>query len=241
MRGSRVFVNTYWVRYPYVGVSFDRAVENTRVLFRAAVEAGAERLVHVSVSNPSPDSPLGYYRGKAQAEEVVRSMGVPYAIVRPTLVVGQHDILVNNIAWFLRRFPFFAVPGSGRYRLQPVTSEDVGEIIANVALSGQNLTIDAAGPDILTFEQFVGAVATAIGRNRRLVHLPAWLTLQLIRPVGYAMGEVVLSREELAGLMTELLISHEPPLGRQSVLGWLNEHGPELGRVYASEFRRHVA
>ncbi len=133
MRGAHLFVNTYWVRYPYVGVGFDRAVENTGILLRAAREAGVERIVHVSVSNPSPDSPLGYYRGKAEAEVLVRGLGISHAIVRPTLVVGPHDILTNNIAWFLRRFPAFAMPGSGRYRLQPVTLADVGGIVAEAA------------------------------------------------------------------------------------------------------------
>lgn len=240
MRGARIFVNTYWVRYPQVGVSFDRAVENTGILLRAAAEAGVERIVHVSVSNPSLDSPLGYYRGKAQAEALLHSLGVSYAIVRPTLVVGTHDILVNNIAWFLRRFPFFAMPGPGLYRLQPVTLEDAGEIIAGAALSLQDMTIDAAGPDVLTFEQFVAAIARAIGQHPRIVHLPPALALRLIRLAGLLVREVILSREELDGLMSGLLLSHEAPLGTQSVLGWLSEHGPELGRTYASELERHV-
>jgi NADH dehydrogenase len=171
----------------------------------------------------------------------VRTLGVPYAIVRPTLVVGQHDILVNNIAWFLRRFPLFTMPSSGAYRLQPVTLEDVGEIIADAALSTEDATVDAAGPEIFTFEQFVNAIARAIGRERPVVHLPVALSLQLIRLVGFAAGEVILSKEELAGLTNELLLSHEPPLGRQSVLDWLNEHGSELGTTYTSELRRHTA
>ena len=240
LRGTQVLVNTYWVRYPSVGVSFDRAVENTRILLQAAVEARVQRIVHVSVSNPSLDSPLGYYRGKAQAEAIVRSMPISHAIVRPTLVVGAHDILVNNIAWFLRRFPFFAMPGSGSYRLQPVTLDDVGEIIADAALGSEDMTIDAAGPDVFSFEQFVLAIGAAIGHPARIIRLPPGLALQLIRLAGLWVREVILSREELDGLMTELLLSHELPLGRQSVLRWLSEHGSELGLTYASELTRHA-
>ncbi|HLF71363.1 MAG TPA: NAD(P)H-binding protein [Dehalococcoidia bacterium] len=240
MRGADVFVNTYWVRYPYVGIGFDRAVENTGVLFRAAREAGVGRVVHVSVSNPSIDSPLGYYRGKAEVEALLRGLGVSHAIVRPTLVVGAHDILVNNIAWFLRHFPLFAMPGSGRYRVQPVTLDDVGEIIAQAALATDNMTIDAAGPEVMTFEAFVREIARAIGQRLRIVHVPPPLSLVLLRAVGRLVGEVILSREELDGLMTELLVSHEPPRGVQSVVGWLREHGSELGLAYASEFARHV-
>ena len=241
LRGARLFVNTYWVRYPYVGVGFDKAIANTEVLMRAARDAGVERVVQVSVSNPSLDSPLGYYRGKAQAEAMVRGLGLSYAIVRPTLVVGPHDILVNNIAWFLRRFPVFAMPGSGQYRLQPVTLDDVGEIVAEAALAEADLTIDAAGPEIMTFEQLVREVARAIGRRARVVRVPSAAALALLRAVGWWAGEVILSREELAGLMTELLVSHEAPRGAHSVSGWLREHGAELGRAYASEFARHVS
>ena len=160
MRGARIFVNTYWVRYPYVGVGFDKAVANIGILMRAAREAGVERVVHVSVSNPTLDSPLGYYAGKARAEALVRDLGLSYAIVRPTLVVGPHDILVNNIAWFLRRFPLFGMPGSGSYRLQPVMLEETGQIIADAALSSENLTVDAAGPEIVTFEELVAPSAS---------------------------------------------------------------------------------
>jgi NADH dehydrogenase len=240
MRGARVFVNTYWVRYPYVGVGFDSAVQNIGTLLRAAREAGVERVVHVSVSNPSLDSPLGYYRGKAQAEVLVRDLGLPYAIVRPTLVVGPHDILVNNIAWFLRRFPVFGMPGSGRYRLQPVTLEDTGEIIAEAALSSGDLTIDAAGPEIVTFEELVRAIAAAIGRKARIVHLPPRLSLLALAVAGRFVGEVILSREELDGLMTELLVSHQPPRGGHSVLEWLSRNASDAGKAYSSEFERHV-
>jgi NADH dehydrogenase len=240
MRGADIFVNTYWVRYPYVGVGFDQAVDNIGILLRAARDAGIRRVVHVSVSNPSLDSPLGYYRGKAQAEELVRALGLPYAIVRPTLIVGPRDILTNNIAWFLRRFPLFGIPGSGRYRLQPVTLDDTGEIIAEAALSSENLTIDAAGPEVLTFEELVRAIAGAIGRKPRIVHVPPSLSLLALSAAGRTVGEVILSREELDGLMTELLLSHEPPRGTQSVVAWLAANAADAGKRYASEFERHV-
>lgn len=240
MRGARVLVNTYWVRYPYVGVGFDQAVLNTGILLRSAREAGVERVVHVSVSNPSPDSPLAYYRGKAEAEALVRAAGLSYAIVRPTLVVGPHDILVNNIAWFLRRFPVFGMPGSGGYRVQPVTLDDAGELLAGAVMSRDDTTFDAAGPDVVTFEEFVRAIAAAIGRRPRIVHLPPALSLAVLRVAGWAVREVILSGEELRGLISERLISQEPPRGTHSVLAWLWENGCELGGAYASELDRHV-
>jgi NADH dehydrogenase len=240
MRGADVFVNTYWVRYPYVGTGFDTAVANSSVLFNAARDAGVRRLVHVSVSNPALDSPLDYYRGKAEVEALVRDSGLSYAIVRPTLVVGANDILVNNVAWLLRRFPLFAMPGSGRYRVQPVTLDDTGEIVAETALATEDMIVDAAGPEIITFEELVRATAAAIGRPARIVHVPPAVVLAMLRVLNRAVGEVILSRQELDGLMTELLVSHEPPRGPHSVTTWLQQHASQFGRRYASELGRHV-
>jgi uncharacterized protein YbjT (DUF2867 family) len=240
MAGADVFVNTYWVRYPYVGTQFDQAIRNSGVLFAAAREAGVRRVVQVSVSNASLQSPLAYYQGKAQVEGLLQRSGVSYAIVRPTLVVGEYDILVNNIAWFMRRFPVFAMPGSGAYRLQPVTLHDTGEIIADAALATGDMTVDAAGPNIVTFEELVRQIGDAVGRTPRLVAMPEDVSLALLGLVGKAMGEVILSREELAGLTTEMLVSHETPRGTQDVNAWLQENGESLGQRYASELRRHV-
>jgi NADH dehydrogenase len=240
MRGAGVFVNTYWVRYPYVGTGFDRGVANSRVLLQAAREAGVRRIVHVSVSNPSLESPLDYYRGKAEVEKLVRELGLSYGIVRPTLVVGANDILVNNIAWLLRRFPAFAMPGSGNYRVQPITLEDTGEIIAEIAQDSRNLTVDAAGPQIMTFEALVRATASVIGRKARIVRVPPGVALAMLSVLNRLVGEVILSRQELDGLMTERLVSHEPPRGQQDVIAWLRDHSNEVGRRYASEMERHV-
>lgn len=239
LRGADVFVNTYWVRYPEAGHSFDEAVRRSGWLFDAARTAGVRRLVHVSVSNPSLDSALDYYRGKAQVEELARRSGVSHAIVRPTLVVGSRDILVNNIAWFLRRFPLFAMPGSGLYRVQPVLLEDVGEIVADACERTTDETFDAAGPETVTFEELVRTVAASIGRPARILHVPPALSLALTGLVGWFRGETILARQELEGLQRELLVSSEPPRGHGSVLAWLGGHGGELGRTYASELARH--
>lgn len=240
MAGADVFVNTYWVRYPYVGTQFDQAIRNSGVLFQAAREAGVRRIVQVSVSNASMQSTLAYYQGKAQVEALLKSSAISYAIVRPTLVVGEHDILVNNIAWFMRRFPVFAMPGDGSYRLQPVTLHDTGEIIADAAVATEDMTIDAAGPEIVTFEELVRQIGAAVGRMPRILHLPEDASLALIGLVGKAMGEVILSRDELDGLTTEMLVSHEAPHGTQDVNAWLQANGASLGQRYASELRRHV-
>jgi NADH dehydrogenase len=235
LRGARCLYNTYWVRFERGGTTFDRAVRNSALFFEAAAEAGVERIVHVSVTNPSEDSPLPYFRGKAQVERALAAAGPAYAIVRPTLVFGPRDILVNNIAWILRRFPVFVVPGSGSGRVQPVAAEDVAEIAVTTAAG----TVDAAGPEEYTFDELVRAVGAAIGCRRRLVHAPPRIALGLGAVVGAARRDVILTRDELDGLQASLLVSHEPPRGRASFREWLERNGGSLGRAYVSELARN--
>ncbi len=239
LRGVQVLVNTYWVRYPHRGVGFEDAVAATGVLLEAAREAGVTRFVQVSVSNPGLDSPLGYYRGKAQVEALVRASALSHAIVRPTLIVDEQDILVNNIAWFLRRFPVFAMPGRGEYRVQPITLAETGELVADAVEAREDLTLDAAGPEVLSFDALVRGLAAALGRRPRVIKVAPWLSLALLRAVGWFVGEVVLTREELAGLMTERLVSREPPRGRTAFSDWVAAHGASLGHRYRSERARH--
>ena len=234
LRGARCLYNTYWVRFERGSTTFERAVRNSAVLFEAAAEAGVERIVHVSVTNPSLDSPLPYFRGKALVERELAACGVPYAVVRPTLVFGPRDILVNNIAWLLRRFPVFAVPGDGSGRVQPVSAKDVAEIA--VTASG---TVDAAGPETYTFDELVRLVAAAVGRPRVLVHMPPRLALTLGKAVGLVQRDVLLTADEAAGLQASLLVSAEPPRGRDSFREWLERNGETLGRRYVSELARN--
>jgi uncharacterized protein YbjT (DUF2867 family) len=239
LRGADVFYNSYWVRFPHGGVGFGDAVANTRILMSAAAEAGVRKVVHISVSNPSLDSHLDYYAGKARTEEIVRESGLPWAIVRPTLIFGPGDILINNIAWLLRNMPVFVIPEMGRYRVQPVAGEDVAEIATWAAAQSENVVVDAAGPDIITYAEMVQDVAIAVRRRPRIVHLPSGLTLALGDIVGLFVRDVVLTRQELEGLMQELLVSQEPPRGARRLDDWLLRSTDSLGRSYASELSRH--
>jgi uncharacterized protein YbjT (DUF2867 family) len=239
LAGADAFVTTYWIRLPHAGQTFDTAVENCRMLVRAAVRAGVKRYVSVSVSNASLDSGLGYYVGKARVDEAVRSCGLPHAIVRPTLMVGPSDVLTSNIAWCLRRFPIFPMPGGGRYRLQPVTLDDTGVIVADTVEAAGDLDVDAAGPDTMMFSDYVRLVAKACGVSRWVVGVPGWLSLSALRVIEPFVHDVILTREELLGLKQERLVSRAPPLGRSSVEAWLLTNGDALGRRYVNDQRRH--
>jgi NADH dehydrogenase len=239
LRGATALHNTYWIRFHRRGMTYDRAVENSRILFEAARQAGVGRLVHISVTNPGRALHLPYYEGKARVERAVAESGLSHAIIRPTLIFGLGDILVNNIAWLLRRFPFFAMPGAGAYRLQPISGDDVAELAAEAARQDGNVTLDAAGPDTYTFAELVRLVADAIGSRARLVQAPPGLALALSHVVGWFVRDVVLTRDELDGLMAELLVSDEVRRGSERFSDWLAEHADAIGTEYASELERH--
>jgi len=230
-----VLVNTYWIRFPCRGVTFDDAVANSQALFAAAKDAGVRRVVHVSVSNASMESPLGYYRGKALVEQALREAGVGHAIVRPTLVVGPKDVLTNNIAWFIRRFPLIAVPSGDGYLLQPVTLADTERIIADAVEAAGDIELDAAGPDTLTFREYLAELGAVLGRPARFVAVPPAVMIGALGVVGAWLRDTILTGEELAGLQSNMLVSHAPPLGRESVLGWLRAHGAALGAAYMND------
>lgn len=239
LHGADTLYNTYWVRFPREGVGFDDAVANTRTLMSAAVAAGIRKVVHISVSNPTPDSRLAYYAGKARTEDAVRASGLEWSIVRPTLIFGPGDILLNNIAWLLRRMPVFVIPGDGDYRIQPVAGEDVADIAIESAADTASTTIDAAGPDVISYRHLVAKIASAVHRRPPFMHVQPLLTLLAGNVVGLFVRDVVLTRQELEGLMDELLVSREPARGGRRIGTWLQSHSEKLGIRYASELDRH--
>ncbi len=239
LQGVDTLFNTYWVRFSHGDTTFDDAVANTRTLFDAAKKAGVRRVVHVSITNPEIDSPLPYFKGKAQLEAYLKASGLSYAIIRPTVIFGVEDILINNIAYLLRRFPLFAIPGSGNYRLQPIYAEDLAKIAIEAGESTDNLVIDAVGPKIYTFKALVKEIRESIGSRAKLIHIPPLLALTMSRLLGLALGDVVLTHDEIQGLMADLLISEEAPTGQKELKDWLRENANTIGAHYASELKRH--
>jgi uncharacterized protein YbjT (DUF2867 family) len=240
LEGITTLYNTYWVRFERGRTTFANAVANSRALFDAARRVGVARIVQVSIANPSIDSPLPYYRGKALVEQALAESGVPYAIVRPTFLFGGgRDILANNIAWIVRRMPLFVVPGDGRYLVQPIHVDDVARICLQAAHGRSHVIMDAAGPDTMSFEQLVRAIRDAVGRRTPILHAPPAAMATLARGLGLIVRDVVLTADEIRGLTAGLLVSHHPALGCISFIEWLSEKGPALGRAYANELDRH--
>ncbi len=238
LSGAAVLYNTYWVRFNRGHNTYDLAVANTSKLIQAAREAGVRKFVHVSISNPSINSSLPYFHGKAILEEALASSGLSFAILRPTVIFGKEDILVNNIAWFLRRWPAFAIPGRGDYRLQPVFVADLADLALRAA-NGANSVTDAVGPEIYTFEELVHIIAAAVRSRAKIVRVNPTAALAMTRVLGWIVGDVILTRDEIAGLMANLLVCPGAPTCPTSFRAWLEQHASTIGQVYASELARH--
>jgi len=239
LRGAETLYNTYWIRFPRGAATYERAVANTRTLLAAARSAGVRRVVQISVTNPAPDSPLPYFRGKAEVEEAVRASGLSHAIIRPPLIFGREDILVNNVAWLLRRFPAFGLFGRGRYRVQPVYVGDLAALAVRLGGEDANVTLDAVGPEVLTYAELVRLVRNKIKSRALVLPLPPSLALLAGRALGLLLADVIITRNEIAGLMAGLLVSSGEPTCPTRFSEWLDEHADALGRRYASEIRRH--
>ena len=203
--------------------------------------AGVRRVVHISITNATEDSPSPYFRGKALAERALRESALSCAILRPTLIFGREDILLNNIAWMLRRFPVHPIAGSGEYRVQPISVDDLADIAIRLARESENVEIDAVGPEVFTYEDMVRLVRDKIGASAWLVHVSNSAAMLAARLMGLLVRDVVLTRDEIDGLTADLLVSKtgEPPPGTTRLSEWLDDNARLLGSKYASELMRH--
>ena len=240
LQGVDLLVNTYWVRFDKGENTQPRAVENTRKLVNAAKVASVKRIVHISIANPSAESHLPYYWGKAANEKAVIDSGLSYAILRPTVLYGGgEDILINNIAYLLRRFPFFLIPGDGSYGIQPVHIEDLADLAVEGVYSKDNYVIDAVGPDAYTFKGLVQLIGEKIGAKRPIISVPPRLALLAAQFLSLVVRDVMLTPEEVEGLMANLLVSKEPARGKILFVDWLERNKNKVGANYASELKKH--
>jgi NADH dehydrogenase len=240
LSGADVLYNTYWVRFNHKTFTFADAVRNTQALFAAAGQAGVGRVVHTSITNPSEDSPLEYFRGKAKLERALAESGLSHAVLRPAVLFGGADILINNIAWMLRKLPVFGVFGDGSYRLQPIHVDDFAALALAHGRGRDNLTIDAVGPETFTYRGLVEVIAAALGRRRRIVRVPPAAGFALGWGLGKLLGDVVITWQEVQGLMAGLLCTDSEPAGRTRLTDWAHEQSERLGARYASELGRRL-
>jgi nucleoside-diphosphate-sugar epimerase len=240
MAGAHTLYNTYWVRFAHGSVSHAQAVANSRVLFSAAVSAGVQRIVHVSITNPSPDSPDPYFRGKAAVEQALRDCGAPsHAIARPAILFGGDGVLLNNIAWLLRRLPVFAIGGHGDYRLRPIHVDDLAALCVALGARRDTTVVDAVGPESVTFRQLVETIRAAVGSRSLLVPVPGAVIPLLADMLNVVLRDTLLTADEYASMAAGRADSDGPTTGKIVLTDWIAAHGDQLGRRYANELDRH--
>ncbi len=238
LKGVDVLYNTYWVRFNHKLFKHSDAVNNTLILFDAAKKAGVKKIVHVSITNPDKKSHLEYFSGKGVLEEALINLGVPYSILRPTVIFGKEDILINNIAWMVRKFPFFGVFGDGEYRLQPIYVDDLADLAIKEGKSFENKIIDAIGPETFTYRELVATIAKLIGKKRKIVSLSHGMGYFLGWIVSKIVGDVLITKEEIDGLTADLLYTKSAPAGQTKLTDWIKENSENLGKIYANELKR---
>lgn len=238
LRRASVLYNTYWVRFNYSDFTHSLAVNNTLRLFDAAKKAGVKRIIHVSITNPSENSHLEYFKGKAILERALIDSGIPYTILRPAVLFGKEDILINNIAWFLRKFPVFGVFGDGNYRLQPIYVDDLAKLAIDYGQKTRDYIIDAIGPETFTYRCLVEEIGNAIGKQKPIISIPPKIGYFIGSIVGKITGDVVITKEEIEGLMSDLLCTDSSPTGWTKLSIWLRENSSSVGIKYAGELAR---
>ncbi len=241
LRGATTLYNTYWVRFARSRIDHELAVANSRLLFQAALRAGIQRIVHVSITNPSIESTLPYFRGKALVERALAESGASYAILRPAILFGGDGVLLNNIAWLLRHLPVFAVGGRGDYRIRGIHIDDLAQLCVAKGGERRNTVEDAVGPERPTFLELVRSIRDAVGSRSPIIFVPGALIPALSSLLGLALHDVLLTKDEYQAMATGLADSNGPAIGTTRLSEWLGERGDVLGRTYASEIERHFA
>lgn len=239
LRGAHTLYNTYWVRFAHGQLDHDVAVRNLTTLFHAAADAGIQRIVHVSILHPALDSPFPYFAGKARAEQMLADLGISHAIVRPAMLFGDDAVLVNNIAWLLRRLPVFAIGGRGDYRVRGIHVDDLARLCVDLGARTDIVTLDAVGPDRPTFRQLVEQIRAATGAHSLIVPVPGPMLIAASWLLGLVLRDRVLTPEEYHTMVAGLADSDAASTGTTSFREWVVEHADALGRHYANELRRH--
>jgi len=246
LTGTHTLYCTYWVRFPHGAATRESAVANSKTLFDAAARAGVARIVYVSILHADTASPYPYFSGKAKVEEHLAATGVPYAIARPAILFGSSaalgasgSVLLNNIAWLLRHLPVFGIGDGGGYRIRPIHVDDLARLCVELDARPGNVTVDAVGPESLTFREMVTAIRAATGSRSLLVPAPGWAIPPLSAVLGAMLRDVLLTPEEYRAMADGLADSSAPATGQASLTDWIAKHGDELGRVYANELDRH--
>ncbi len=185
------------------GQTFEANIwRGTEKVVEAAKAAEVKKLVYVSAIGAQDNPTYRYLHAKWQAERAVKLSGLPYTILRPSIVFGEGDEFINALAGLVRYNPVVPVAGDGKARFQPIWVEDLVTCIVACldedAHAGQ--TLEIGGPEQLTYDELLDVVKEALGRSRIKVHVP----LAVMRPLAQVM-EWVLPKPPVTGEQLKML------------------------------------
>jgi NADH dehydrogenase len=157
---------------------FERVMTvGTQNVIAAAKSAGCERFVLMSALGTSDPPTVPYYAAKRAEERDVKASGLEYTIFRPSFIFGPGG---GALATFMRQVklsPVVTVIGSGKQRSQPIWRDDVAEYFARAIADPRaaNRVFELGGPDTVNWDELYLAIADALGKRRKLLHIPAGL------------------------------------------------------------------
>jgi len=222
MAGCDAVIHLVGVILEVKGATFERIHhQGTENVVEAAKSSGIRRFLHMSALGTRPNAVAEYHKTKWKGEEVVRASGIPWVILRPSIIYGQGDGFTTQMLDLMRKAPLRPIVGSGKYRVQPIFIEDVVDCFV------QALTRDAAlgreialgGPRAMPIEEMLDALAAAAGIRKRKIHVPYWfmylnaalLELFLSRPP-VTRGQLIMMREgsscDTAPMLTAFKVKH---------------------------------
>jgi NADH dehydrogenase len=238
LKDVKVLYNTYWVRFNHKGFNHNEAVDNTIKLFNAALKAGVESVVHVSITNPDKNSNLEYFKGKGILEEYLMNTGLSYSILRPTVIFGKEDILINNMAWMVYNLSIIGIFGDGKYSLQPIYVMDLAEIAVEQGGLTENKIIDAIGPETFQYRELFEKIMEVVGKKKKIISVSDGFGYFAAKMIGWLQGDVVITKPEIEGLKSNLLLTNSAPAGHTKLTEWMQENKDILGKVYSNELKR---
>jgi NADH dehydrogenase len=174
----------------------------TADLVQAASAAGVRQFIYLSGVNTVPGAPGSYIRTRWNAEQHVKNSGIPYSILEPSILFGDHAAFFTALADLLRVAPIVPVPGNGTLRFQPVWVEDVATcLLLLLEEGGKNETIAIGGPDFYSYDALLDLIATTTRKRRLKVHVP----LPLMK-LGAASMQAVLPRPPVTTAALDLFL-----------------------------------
>jgi len=192
MEGCEKVIHLVGIIQEAPGITFKGVhVDGTRNLLETAKKEGVRHFIYQSALGSRPNAKSQYHRTKWEAEELVRASGLPFTILRPSLIYGPGDLFTVRLAETIKLSPVLPVIGTGQSKVQPIFIDDVNECIQKISMSDSYLNemYEIGGPEQLTYEEVTKAIAAALGIRRPTVHMPMFFMRTMAK-----VAETVLSK-----------------------------------------------